>query len=127
MTSVIGSIKDLITSVFEVIFSTIKTIFEAALSVFHILFTSVISVLGQVFATFKDALGATAGVGKFFASKCVYFKALNLNTWAAKYYSLTCNQGNIFVLAFIGIGIYVYLNKRSRQGRPVRIGNKKMN
>jgi hypothetical protein len=36
-------------------------------------------------------------------------------------------KGNIFVLAFIGIGVYGYLNYRSRQGRPVVVGNKKLN
>ncbi|KAJ5980635.1 hypothetical protein N7481_007933 [Penicillium waksmanii] len=102
MTSVIASIKDLICSVFEVMFSTIKTAFDTVFSIFHALFTSIVSVFGILLNTAKDAVGAVGGVGKFIAS-------------------------NIFVLAFVGIGIYGFLNYRSRQGRPVKVGNKKLN
>ncbi|CAI7619604.1 hypothetical protein N7533_004452 [Penicillium manginii] len=102
MTSVITSIKDLIASIFEVIFSTIKAAFDAVFSIFHALFATVASVFVTLLNTAKDAVGAVGGVGKFVAS-------------------------NIFVLAFIGIGVYGYLNYRSRQGRPVVVGNKKLN
>ncbi|CAI7641142.1 unnamed protein product [Penicillium pancosmium] len=69
MTSVIASIKDLICSVFEVIFSTIKTAFDTVFSIFHTLFASIVSVFGILLNTAKDAVGAVGGVGKFIANR----------------------------------------------------------
>jgi phage-related protein len=69
MTSVITSIKDLIASIFEVIFSTIKAAFDAVFSIFHALFATVASVFVTLLNTAKDAVGAVGGVGKFVASK----------------------------------------------------------
>ncbi|KAJ6032763.1 hypothetical protein N7540_003495 [Penicillium herquei] len=102
MTSVIVSIKDLITSVFEVIFSTIKAAFNAVFFGLNIFLSSIASILKALLNTAQDVLRAAGGVGKFIAS-------------------------NIFVLAVVGIGVYGYLNYRSRQGRPVMGGNKKLN
>ncbi|OQE23204.1 hypothetical protein PENSTE_c009G00988 [Penicillium steckii] len=102
MTSIIASIKDLISSVFEVIFSTITTAFDAVFSVFHFLLSAVTSVFGQVVSTLEDTLGIAAGAAKFVAS-------------------------NIIGLTLIGIGIYAFLNYKSRQGQAVKVGNKKLN
>jgi len=124
MTSLIASVKDLITSVFEVIFSTIKAAFDTVFSVLNIIISSITSTFGALLNTAQEFLVAAGGVGKFIAGKNPFKCSLTLHDFMG---TNNVTKGNIFVLAFVGIGVYGFLNYRSRQGRSVTVGNKKLN
>ncbi|KAJ5478682.1 hypothetical protein N7530_004191 [Penicillium desertorum] len=100
MTSIITSIKDLLTSVFEVIFSVVKSTLDTGyqlLLAFADFFAGIPKMLQHLV---KGSLEATGGVGAFIAS-------------------------NIIVIALIALGSYGYLVYLRREGRPVQAGTKK--
>ncbi|KAJ5772929.1 hypothetical protein N7457_007825 [Penicillium paradoxum] len=101
MASIITSIKDLITSVFEVIFSVAKsalhTVYQFFVAVVD-LFAGIPKMLQHLV---KGTVEATGGVGAFLAS-------------------------NIVVISLIALGSYGYLVYLRRDRRPVQVGNKKL-
>ncbi|KAF4764377.1 hypothetical protein N7455_010240 [Penicillium solitum] len=102
MTSIITSIKDLITSIFEVIFSVVKSTLDTGyqlLLAFVDFFAGIPKMLEH---TVKGSLEAVGGVGTFIAS-------------------------NIVVIAIIALCSYGYLVYLRREGRPVQVGTKRLN
>ncbi|KAJ5836021.1 hypothetical protein N7447_002047 [Penicillium robsamsonii] len=102
MASIITSIKDLVTSIFEVIFSVIKSTLDTGyqlLMAFVHFFAGIPKVLQHMV---KGSLEAAGGVGAFITS-------------------------NLLVIAMIALGSYGYLVYRRREGRPVQAGTKKLN
>ncbi|CAI7581635.1 unnamed protein product [Penicillium discolor] len=102
MTSIITSIKDLITSIFEVIFSVVKSTLDTGyqlLLAFVDFFAGIPKMLEHMV---KGSLEAVGGVGTFIAS-------------------------NIVVIAIIALCSYGYLVYLRREGRPVQVGTKKLN
>ncbi|KAJ5230116.1 hypothetical protein N7489_010824 [Penicillium chrysogenum] len=102
MTSIITSIKDLLTSIFEVIFSVVKSTLDTGyqlLLAFADFFAGIPKMLQHLV---KGSLEATGGVGAFIAS-------------------------NIVVIALIALGSYGYLVYLRREGRPVQVTTKKSN
>ncbi|CEJ62327.1 hypothetical protein PMG11_10829 [Penicillium brasilianum] len=102
MSSIVTSIKDLIASVFEVVFSVFNGAINLVTGLITGLVNSVIGIVKMALHTVGSTLEAAGGVGKFIAS-------------------------NIVIIALIAAGAYGYLQYQSRQGRPVRAGNKKLN
>ncbi|KOS44254.1 hypothetical protein ACN38_g4813 [Penicillium nordicum] len=102
MTSIITSIKDLITSIFEVIFSVVKntlgTGYELLLA-FSDFFAGIPKMLEHIVKGSSEAVG---GVRTFITS-------------------------NIVIIAMIALGSYGYLVYLRREGRPVQDGTKKLN
>ncbi|KAJ5383447.1 hypothetical protein N7517_001358 [Penicillium concentricum] len=102
MASIITSIKDLITSIFEVIFSVVKSTLDTG---YHLLMAFVDFFAGipkMLQHMVKGSLEAAGGVGTFITS-------------------------NIIVIAMIAVGGYGYLAYQRREGRPVQAGTKKLN
>ncbi|KAJ5898038.1 hypothetical protein N7504_008326 [Penicillium tannophilum] len=102
MSSIITSIKDLIASLFEVIFSIFRTAFDGVYGLLHACISFVVGTIKMALYTVGDSLKALGGVGKFVAS-------------------------NFVVIALIAGGAYGYLQYQRRQGRTVRVGDKKLN
>lgn len=121
MSSIITSVKDLINSVFEVIFSVFHAAFDTTSELIAVVVNSVIGTLKLALRTVGGTLEAAGGVGKFIASK-LWFLSTILCLKA-----LMFHEGNIIVIALIAGGAYGYLRYQSRQGRPVKVGNKKLN
>ncbi|KAJ5513100.1 hypothetical protein N7463_002652 [Penicillium fimorum] len=102
MVSIITSIKDLITSIFEVIFSVIKSTLDTGyqlLMAFVDFFAGIPKMLQHMV---RGSLEAAGGVGAFITS-------------------------NLVVIAMIALGSYGYLVYRRREGRSVQAGTKKLN
>ncbi|KAJ5860238.1 uncharacterized protein N7529_007548 [Penicillium soppii] len=102
MSSIITSIKDLIASVFEVIFAVFHTALDTTTGLLKAIVDFFVDTIRLAFSAVGNVLGAAGGVGKFVAS-------------------------NIVVIAIIAGGAYGFLRYQSRQGRPVRVGDKKLN
>ncbi|KAJ5202077.1 uncharacterized protein N7498_006740 [Penicillium cinerascens] len=102
MSSLITSLKDLVASIFEVIFSTFKGAFDAVYGILLAFVNFLVGIASMALHTVKGTLEAAGGVGKFIAS-------------------------NILVIAVIAIGAYGYLDYQRRQGRSVKVGDKKLN
>ena len=69
MASIVTALKDLVASIFEVIFSTIKTAFDGVYGVIHAFVSFIASIPGVILHTIKSILEAAGGVGKFIASE----------------------------------------------------------
>ncbi|EPS31727.1 hypothetical protein POX_d06080 [Penicillium oxalicum] len=102
MSSIIGSVKDLIASVFEVIFSVFRGAFDLFSDLITALVHTITGFFQMVLSTIGNVFEAAGGVGKFVAS-------------------------NIVVIALIAAGIFGYLQYQARQGRTVKVGDKKLN
>jgi len=102
MSSVIASVKDLITSMFEVTFSVFTSAFDAIYGLLLVFINFFAGIFTTVLHMAKSILEGVGGVGKFIAS-------------------------NIVVIAIIACGGYGYLEYQRRQGRPVDIGGKRLN
>ncbi|KAJ6128501.1 hypothetical protein N7471_009718 [Penicillium samsonianum] len=102
MTSIITSVKDLIASVFEVIFSVVKNTLDTAYQLLMAFVDFFVGIPKMLEHTVKGSLEAVGGVGTFIAS-------------------------NIVVIAIIALGGYGYLAYLRRDGRPVQAGVKKSN
>ncbi|KAJ5176128.1 uncharacterized protein N7482_002005 [Penicillium canariense] len=102
MSSIITAVKDLISSMFEVVFSVFRVAFDTASGLVTAAVNFFIGTLKMALHTAANTLKAAGGVGKFIAS-------------------------NIVVIALIAGGIYAYLQYQGRQGRPAKVGNKKLN
>ncbi|KAJ5636019.1 uncharacterized protein N7484_009332 [Penicillium longicatenatum] len=102
MSSIITSIKDLIASLFEVIFSVFQTAFGTVYSLLHAFIDFFVGIFRMGFRAVGETLEALGGIGKFIAS-------------------------NVVVIALIAGGAYGYLHYQRRQGRPVKVGEKKLN
>ncbi|CAL5872741.1 uncharacterized protein PFLUO_LOCUS7008 [Penicillium psychrofluorescens] len=102
MSSIITSLKDLIGSMFEVIFSVIGGAFDAVSGLVTALIEFVVGTVKMALHAVGSTLEAAGGVGKFIAS-------------------------NIVVIAIIAACGYGYLQYQGRQGRPVKAGAKKLN
>ncbi|KAJ5603425.1 hypothetical protein N7537_006381 [Penicillium hordei] len=102
MTSIITSINDLITSIFEVVFSVVKNTFDTGYQLLLALVDFFADIPKMLEHTVKGSFEAVGGVGTFIAS-------------------------NIVVIAMIALGSYGYLVYIRRGGRPVQDGTKKLN
>ncbi|OQD68858.1 hypothetical protein PENDEC_c030G02788 [Penicillium decumbens] len=102
MSSLITSLKDLLAAIFEVIFSTFKSAFNGVYGILHAFLSFFAGIVEVALRTVKGTLEAAGGVGKFIAS-------------------------NLLVITLIAVGAYGYLNYQRRQGRPVKVGDKKLN
>ncbi|KAJ5955574.1 hypothetical protein N7501_009853 [Penicillium viridicatum] len=102
MTSIITSIKDLITSIFEVIFSVVKNTLDTGYQLLQAFVDFFADIPKMLEHTVKGSFEAVGGVGTFIAS-------------------------NIVVIAMIALGSYGYLVYIRREGRPVQAGTKKLN
>ncbi|KAJ5489721.1 hypothetical protein N7539_004611 [Penicillium diatomitis] len=102
MSSILGSIKDLITSVFEVIFSVFHGAFDLVSNFVAGLFQTIIGFFHMALSTVGNVFETAGDVGKFVAS-------------------------NVVVIALIAAGVFGYLQYQARQGRPVKVGDKKLN
>ncbi|KAJ6091175.1 hypothetical protein N7467_003144 [Penicillium canescens] len=102
MSSIITSIKDLVTSVFEVIVSVFHTALDVTSGLLTAIVNSFIGTLRMALRAVGNIFETAGGLGKFIAS-------------------------NIIVIAIIAGGAYGYLRYQSRQGRPIKVGNKKLN
>lgn len=69
MSSIITSIKDLIASLFEVIFSIFRTAFDGVYGLLHACISFVVGTIKMALYTVGDSLKALGGVGKFVASE----------------------------------------------------------
>ncbi|KAJ5466968.1 hypothetical protein N7475_004720 [Penicillium sp. IBT 31633x] len=102
MTSIITSIKDLVTSLFEVVFSVFKSALD---TVYHVLLAFVKFFGGipkMLQHMVQGTLEATGGVAKFITS-------------------------NIIIISLIALGSYGYMVYLRRNGRSAQVGNKKLN
>ncbi|KAJ6102769.1 hypothetical protein N7486_005196 [Penicillium sp. IBT 16267x] len=102
MSSIITSVKDLIASLFEVIFSVFQTGFDTVYGLLHAFIGFFVSIARMALHTAGSGLEALGGIGKFIGS-------------------------NIIVIGLIGGGAYAYLQYQRRQGRTVKVGDKKLN
>ncbi|KAJ5601304.1 hypothetical protein N7510_010838 [Penicillium lagena] len=102
MASIITSLKDLISSVFEVIFSVFNSAFNAVFGLVAAIAHFFVGTFRMVLHGAGNILEAAGGIGKFIAS-------------------------NIVVIAIIAGCIYGFLQYQGRQGRPAKAGNKKLN
>ncbi|KAJ5945680.1 hypothetical protein N7454_002519 [Penicillium verhagenii] len=101
MSSIITSIKDLIVSMFELVFSVFQTAFDTVYGLLHTVVDAFIGVFRMAFHTAGDALEMLGGIGKFIAS-------------------------NIVIIGLLAGGAYGYVQYQRRQGRTVKIGDKKL-
>ena len=69
MSSLIASIKDLITSVFEVIFSLFNKAFDIAYGLVETVINFFVGILRTALHTAGSALETVGGIGKFIASE----------------------------------------------------------
>ncbi|KAJ5189663.1 hypothetical protein N7491_008292 [Penicillium cf. griseofulvum] len=102
MTSIITSIKDLITSIFEVIFSVVKNTLGTGYQLLMAFVDFFAGIPKMLLHTVNGSLEAAGGIGTFVTS-------------------------NIIVIAMIALGGYGYLVYQRREGRPVHAGTKKLN
>ncbi|OGE56396.1 hypothetical protein PENARI_c003G08920 [Penicillium arizonense] len=102
MSSIITSIKDLVASVLEVIVSVFHNAFDVTSGLLIAIVNSFIGTLRMALRAVGNIFEAAGGLGKFIAS-------------------------NIIVIAIIAGGAYGYLRYQSRQGRPIKVGDKKLN
>ncbi|KAJ5335478.1 hypothetical protein N7541_005309 [Penicillium brevicompactum] len=102
MSSILASLHDLFTSLVELIFS----VFHSAFNTVSGLLTGVVEFLvgsvQMVLHTAAETLKAVGGLGNLIAS-------------------------NIVLIALVAGGIYGYSKYQGRRGRPVTVGNKKLN
>lgn len=118
MSSILASLHDLFTSLVELIFS----VFHSAFNTVSGLLTGVVEFLvgsvQMVLHTAAETLKAVGGLGNLIASElffigCVYHRVNGI--------------GNIVLIALVAGGIYGYSKYQGRRGRPVTVGNKKLN
>ncbi|KAJ5587734.1 uncharacterized protein N7459_003499 [Penicillium hispanicum] len=102
MASIVTAVKDLVTSIFEIIASLFSKAFGMANGLLHAFIDFFAWIFNMALHTVGDALEAVGGAGKFIAS-------------------------NIVVIALIAGGAYGYLKYQRRQGRTVQVGDKKLN
>jgi phage-related protein len=102
MTSIITSIKDLIASIFEVIFSVVKSTLGTVYDLLMAFVDFFAGIPKMLLHTVKGSLETAGGIGTFITS-------------------------NIVVIAIIALGGYGYLAYQRREGRPVHAGTKKLN
>ena len=69
MSSLITSLKDLVASIFEVIFSTFKSAFDAVYGILLAFVNFFVDIARMALHTVKGTLEAAGGVGKFIASE----------------------------------------------------------
>jgi phage-related protein len=82
MSSIITSVKDLISSIFEVIFSVFHTAFDTTYGLIAAIVNSFIGTLRLALRTAGSTLEAAGGVGKFIASK-LWILSKNIRSQAA--------------------------------------------
>jgi len=102
MSSIFQSLSDLVVSIFEVVSSIFKTVFD--------LFYNAIAMVGHLFAGilnmalefFRGIIELAGGIGKFLL-------------------------GNILVIGVLVAAFFGFTEYQRRQGRTVKVGDKKLN
>jgi phage-related protein len=119
MASIITSIKDLITSIFEVIFSVFKSAIDTVSSLLRAFFDFFAGIPIMIGHMVKGSLEAAGGVGSFIAGEFQYLViSINELTVYAK--------GNIVIISLIALGSFGYLAYLRRDGRPASTASKKL-
>lgn len=121
MSSIIASIKDLVTSVFEVILSLFDKGFDVVYGLLDTVINFFVGIFKTALYTVGGALEAVGGIGKFLASES---SALNIHRIPVL---IVLALGNLVVLALIAGGFFGYKEYQRRQGRPVKVGEKTLN
>jgi hypothetical protein len=110
----VSSIVELVKSFFHTIYTLISTAINAVISLITGFFSLIVD-------TISGLLSITAESGKFLVSK--YTNSFQISDVPV----LTKQLGNAVLLAIIGFGVLVWLKYMGSQGKPVVVGNKKLN
>ena len=121
MSSVVKSISDIVTSVFELFGSIIQTVFNIFRGAFQAVFNFFSGIITMVLDFLRGTINAAGGLGKFVVGKWT-----RVANWTRRGL-LTMKTGNFFVLAAIALAIFGYLQYQRQQGRTVKVGDKKLN
>ncbi|KAK3064134.1 hypothetical protein LTS18_009827 [Coniosporium uncinatum] len=102
MASLVHALRDLISSILETISAIFTAAYDLIAGTLHGIFSFCIGVVNLALETLQGTLNAMGGVGKFIIS-------------------------NFVVIAVVGLAAFVFLTYQRSQGRPVVVGNKKLN
>ncbi|KAF2197617.1 hypothetical protein GQ43DRAFT_444108 [Delitschia confertaspora ATCC 74209] len=102
MSSIIASIKDLITSLFEVVFSIFGIAANLVQNGISLVASTFAGLINMVIDMFKGVINAAGGIVSFTAS-------------------------NFLILGVIAAAFFGFLQFQRSQGRTVKVGDKKLN
>ncbi|OCL03357.1 hypothetical protein AOQ84DRAFT_347823 [Glonium stellatum] len=102
MASIFQSLSDLVVSIFEVIGSIFKTVFDLFYNSFAMVGHLFAGIINMILEFFKGVVELAGGIGKFLF-------------------------GNILVIGVLVAAFFGFLEYQRRQGRTVKVGDKKLN
>ncbi|KAK3081906.1 hypothetical protein LTS18_012844 [Coniosporium uncinatum] len=124
MASLIHALRDLITSVFEAITAIFTTAYDLIAGTLHGILSFFIGVIDLAMDTIQGTLNTMGGVGKLIISK---FDTAGTYALKEKMADERFSLGNFVVIAVVGVPVFLFLTYQRSQGRPVVVGNKKVN
>lgn len=109
---IIASIGELISTLFTTLYNLVHAIFAGITGFITSFLNLILGTIGSVF----NVAGETA---KFLLGKS--------NSSTILQTVLTRHVGNAVLIALVGAGFFVWLRYMNSQGKPVVVGNKKLN
>jgi hypothetical protein len=119
MSSIINALRDLVSSLVELVWSFVTTAGELVQKTAQFALNFATELLDLVVNFFRGLVDLAGGIAGFI------FGASNEEI--LQVFRLTLNPGNVLMLGVVAAAVFGFLQYQRSQGRQVTVGNKKLN